>query len=76
MVPGIGCGSRCRMRADTYLGRGLSRCRAGGRWCEDRPMSESAARVAVIVAVTLTLALEAATVALTVGVGALDQALI
>ena len=39
-------------------------------------MSESAARVAVIVAVTLTVVLEAVAVALTLGVGALDQALI
>jgi signal transduction histidine kinase len=39
-------------------------------------MSESAAGVAVIVAVTLTVVLESAAVALTIGVGALDQALI
>ena len=39
-------------------------------------MSQSAARVAVIVAVTLTVVLETAAVALTIGVGALDQALI
>ena len=39
-------------------------------------MNESAARVAVIVAVTLTVVLETVAVALTLGVGALDQALI
>jgi signal transduction histidine kinase len=39
-------------------------------------MSESAARVAVIVAVTLTVVFETAAVALTVGVGALSQAVI
>jgi signal transduction histidine kinase len=39
-------------------------------------MNESAARVAVVVAVTLTVVLEAVAVALTLGVGALDQALI
>jgi signal transduction histidine kinase len=39
-------------------------------------MNESAARVAVIVAVTLIVVLETVAVALTLGVGALDQALI